>query len=65
MSDKKPGFFDLPRDATCLHPQHNAPTGLYIPPGKGYRHVCPACGAAQTIIPSHVYLQRVGTSIHD
>lgn len=53
------GFFDLPKDETCIHPEHNPPTGLYIPPGKGYRHVCPGCGVAQTLIPAaHSLAQR-------
>lgn len=44
-------FFDLPSDKTCIHPGHNPPTGLYIPPGKGYRHVCPGCKTVQDVIP--------------
>lgn len=28
----------------CLNPGHNPTTHLYIPPGRIYRHVCPACG---------------------
>ena len=38
------GFFDLPPVRHCRHPGHEFPTMLYIPPGKGYRHVCPGCG---------------------
>lgn len=49
-------FFDLPRDQTCSHPRHEPPGGLYIPPGKGYRHVCPACGTTRTIIPNQLSL---------
>lgn len=45
------GFFDLPKTETCQHPEHSPPTGLYIPPGKGYKHVCKGCGWAQTLIP--------------
>lgn len=37
-------FFDLSPAQTCVHPEHNPPMGLYIPPGKGYMHECPACG---------------------
>ena len=44
-------FFDLPSDKTCIHPEHEPPTGLYIPPGKGYRHVCPACKTVKDVIP--------------
>ena len=28
----------------CNHPSHNPPTHIYIPPGKIFIHVCPACG---------------------
>lgn len=28
----------------CMHPSHNPPMHLYIPPGKRYRHICPGCG---------------------
>lgn len=38
------GFFDLPLNERCMNPGHNFPTHLYIPAGKGYRHVCPGCG---------------------
>lgn len=50
----KPGFFPLPREYGCHHPQHEPPSHLYIPPGQGYRHVCPACGKTFTIIPQQV-----------
>ncbi|QDH83526.1 hypothetical protein [Achromobacter phage Motura] len=40
---KQSGFFDLPVAQFCTHPEHNFPTHLYIPPGQGYRHVCPGC----------------------
>lgn len=44
-SDNKSGFFDLEdNDRRCKHREHNPPMHLYIPPGKGYRHVCPGCG---------------------
>lgn len=32
-------FFDLPQDQTCRHPEHFAPTHLYIPQGKGWHHL--------------------------
>jgi len=38
------GFEDDPRTPHCVHPEHQPPSLLYIPPGKIYRHVCPACG---------------------
>ncbi len=47
------GFFNLPQTQTCNHPEHNPPNYLYIPPGKGYRHVCPSCGKMVKIIPKH------------
>lgn len=52
------GFFDLPKTETCQHPEHSPPTGLYIPPGKGYKHVCKGCGWAQTVIPSEYSLSE-------
>ncbi|WKL16589.1 hypothetical protein QYQ99_03265 [Comamonas testosteroni] len=51
-------FFDLPSDKTCIHPGHNPPTGLYIPPGKGYRHVCPGCKTVKAVIPTDYSLAR-------
>ena len=48
--EEKEGFFDLPKEKTCRHPQHNFPSHLYIPPGKGYRHKCPACGNVIEVI---------------
>ena len=54
-------FFDLPADQICRHPAHLPPTGLYIPPGKGYRHTCPACGNTQSIVPTQVLM---GVSTH-
>lgn len=43
-TDKKSGFFELPLKRSCRDPGHQFPTHLYIPPRKGYRHVCPCCG---------------------
>lgn len=45
------GIFDLPTDKTCRHPEHNPPTGICIPQGKGYKHVCPGCGESRVLIP--------------
>jgi len=27
----------------CMSPEHNAPTHLYISPGKVHIHICPLC----------------------
>lgn len=51
-------FFDLPSDKTCIHPEHDPPTGLYIPPGKGYRHVCPGCKTVKEVIPPQYSLTQ-------
>lgn len=51
---KRSGFFDLPKEKRCTHPEHNPPGHLYIPQGKGYRHVCPACGAEAVLIPPQI-----------
>ena len=32
------------KDEPCIHPGHQPPTHLYIPPGETYEHECPACG---------------------
>lgn len=48
--DIKGGFFNLPKRYACRDPEHHAPTHIHIPAGKGYRHVCPTCGAVQTIV---------------
>lgn len=50
----KSGYFDLPKQQICNHPEHNPPTHLYIPPGKGYKHICPGCGKEKTIIPIQI-----------
>ncbi len=36
-------------DKACMHPEHNFPTMLYIPPGRSYTHTCPGCGQTQTV----------------
>jgi hypothetical protein len=48
------GFFDVYPTHWCIHPSHQFPSGLYIPPGKKYRHVCPGCGSTQTVIAPEV-----------
>lgn len=41
----KSGFEPAPvRMTPCVHPSHNPPMQLYIPPGQQYRHICPQCG---------------------
>lgn len=50
--DKQSGFFDLAEQVVCRHHEHNPPMHLYIPPGKGYLHVCPGCGREITLMPS-------------
>jgi len=40
----KCGLFDLPKIQLCRHPSHEFPKFLWIPQGKGYKHVCPGCG---------------------
>ena len=42
--NEQSGFFDLPLQETCNHPEHEFPKFLYIPFGKGYIHICPGCG---------------------
>ncbi len=46
----KGGFFDLPASKRCMDRAHDFPNMLYIPPGKGYTHVCPSCGAKSTAV---------------
>jgi hypothetical protein len=48
---EKGGFFTLPKEKVCHHPEHDPPMHLVIPQGKGYRHICPGCGFTQDIIP--------------
>jgi len=50
----KSGFFDLDEIPQCKHPEHEPPMYLYIPTGKGYRHVCPKCGKVTTIISPQI-----------
>lgn len=54
LSDKYCGFYDLPKTVTCTHPEHTPPTMLYIPQGKGYRHVCPSCGKVSNLVPPQI-----------
>lgn len=53
--EKKGGFFDLPKgEKKCNHPGHQPPSHICIPQGKGYRHVCPACGVETVLIPPQI-----------
>ncbi len=54
INDKESGFFDLPQAVKCKHPEHNPPSHIHIPQGKGYRHVCPACGDVAILTPSQI-----------
>jgi hypothetical protein len=51
---EKGGFFPLPQSNKCNSSEHEPPKYLYIPPGQGYRHVCPACGKVSVIIPPQI-----------
>jgi len=49
------GFLDLPtEERACPDPRHDPPGHMVIPQGKGYRHVCPACGRVQEIRPVQI-----------
>lgn len=53
--DRQSGFFKLPeRQKPCLDMAHNPPSHLYIPPGHGYRHICPSCGRMAILISPDV-----------
>lgn len=56
FKSKGGGFFDLPKQQTCTHPEHEAPKYIHIPQGKGYRHICPKCGRVQELIPPQITL---------
>ena len=50
QAEEKSGFYDLePYEEHCGHPEHEFPMHLNIPPGKGYKHVCPSCGKVTKI----------------
>jgi predicted RNA-binding Zn-ribbon protein involved in translation (DUF1610 family) len=51
---KQGGFFDLPKVQTCKSNEHNPPTHIHIPQGKGFKHICPACGKETIIIPPQI-----------
>lgn len=54
QKNKKSGFFPLTKHIQCMDPEHTPPTHICIPPGQGYRHVCPSCGKVTTIIPPQI-----------
>lgn len=51
------GFFDITPQQICTHPEHNFPSHLVIPQGKGYKHVCPGCGRVIVIHNNIFYLK--------
>lgn len=54
---QKGGFFDLPKEEKkCTHPDHKPPNMIHIPQGKGFRHICPACGSETIMIPQQFSL---------
>jgi hypothetical protein len=46
------GFFKVSDEGRkrCQDPEHDFPTMVYIPPGRGYRHVCPTCERSIVVI---------------
>lgn len=52
---KQSGFEDIPEyKEPCFHYSHRPPTGMVIPRGKQYRHVCPGCGQETLITPPRI-----------
>jgi hypothetical protein len=41
------------KSKTCLHPEHNPPMHIVIPPGSVLEHECPACKKITVIRPMH------------
>lgn len=54
LATYKDGFFDLPKQKICSDLRHNAPSHIYIPQGKWYRHTCPSCGKVTVIYPQQI-----------
>lgn len=48
------GFFDLDKKLSCTHPEHNPPMFLYIPSGKGYKHICPNCKKVAILVGNNI-----------
>ena len=55
---KESGFFDLPQEQRCTHINHNPPSHIAIPMGKGYRHICPSCKTEFIIVPPQISYRR-------
>ena len=51
---KQSGFFDIESFKICTHPEHNIPSHIFIPQGKGYRHICPSCNTEVVIVPIQI-----------
>lgn len=49
MEVERMSFFNLPFGGRCNDPEHYPPTHLWVPPGMGFRHVCPKCGRVSEI----------------
>jgi hypothetical protein len=50
----------------CMHPEHNPPTHISVPPGKRLRHTCPKCGQETIVVGSSPYrLQWGGRGVLD
>lgn len=57
MEENESGFFDLPEWLShCRSPEHEPPTGICIPSGQGYRHVCPQCGVVRILMGDRLSL---------
>ena len=54
---KQGGYEDDDLPSICRNPSHNPPTGLYIPEGKRYRHICPACGYTVVLRPCAISME--------
>ena len=53
----KSEFYDLPiNEKKCNNPEHDPPSHLHIPQGKGYKHVCPGCGKITNLVPPQISL---------
>lgn len=54
----KSGFEPLPEGLKlCIHPEHEPPNFLCIPPDSQYRHVCPGCNTVVYIRPCPVRME--------
>ena len=50
-SKEESHFEDIEKEIICKDPGHKPPMHLYIPQGKRYIHICPACGNKIVITP--------------